>query len=64
MSLKEAREKAGLTMLELGQAVGVSPTTICRYEQGTRSPKVSTAKKIAVLLGLRWYELVDNKGGD
>ncbi len=61
MTLREAREKAGLSMQELGKAVGVSPAAICRYEQGLRVPKVDIAKRIAKVLQMKWYELLDNK---
>jgi DNA-binding XRE family transcriptional regulator len=61
LELREAREKAGMSMMELGKAVGVSPAAICRYEQGKRTPKTDIAKKIAKILSLKWYDLIDNK---
>lgn len=61
MNLKEAREKAGMSMQELGNAVGVSPAAICRYEQGKRNPKIQIAKRLAKVLGLMWYDLIDVK---
>lgn len=63
MDIKEARIKAGMSMQDLGKAVGVSPAAICRYEQGKRVPKTEIAKKIANELGLVWYELIDKKAG-
>lgn len=63
MDIKEARIKAGMSMQDLGKAVGVSPAAICRYEQGKRIPKTEIAKKIANKLGLVWYELIDKKAG-
>lgn len=61
MELKEAREKAGMTIYEIAEKVGVSAAAICRYEQGKRSPKLSIAKKIGNVLNVPWYELIDNK---
>ena len=61
MKLKEARQKAGLSLHELGNAVGVSATAISRYEQGLRTPKIPIAKRIADVLGVKWYDLIDNK---
>ena len=61
MNLREAREKAGMSMQDLGREVGVSPAAICRYEQGKRIPKTPIAKRIAKVLGLVWYELIDVK---
>lgn len=61
MELKEAREKAGMTIYELAAKVGVSPAAICRYELGKRSPKLPIAKKIADVLKINWYSIIDNK---
>lgn len=63
MSLREAREKAGMSMQELAKLVGVSPAAICRYEQGKRIPKTQIAKRLAEVLNLVWYELIDRKAG-
>ena len=62
MTLKEAREKAGLTMDELAKKAGVTGAAICRYEQGQRTPKLSIAKKLAKILHIKWYEIMDTKG--
>ncbi len=59
--LKEARLKAGMTLQELAEKVGVSAAAINRYELGQRSPKIAIAKRISEVLGLNWYDLVDNK---
>ena len=61
MNLREARTKAGMSMQELGKAVGVSPAAICRYEKGQRTPKTRIAKRIAQILGINWYELIDEQ---
>jgi transcriptional regulator with XRE-family HTH domain len=63
LSLREAREKAGMSMQELAKLVGVSPAAICRYEQGKRIPKTQIAKRLAEVLNLVWYELIDRKAG-
>lgn len=63
MEIREAREKAGMTIQELAEKVGVSAAAICRYEQGKRIPKTPIAKRIANELGLVWYELIDIKRG-
>lgn len=63
MKLKQAREQAGITMHELAKMVGVTAAAICRYENGTRSPKTEIAKRIAKVLNIAWYELIDNADG-
>lgn len=61
MTMREARMKAGLTLAGLAEAVGVSAAAIQRYENGLRTPRIGIAKKIGAVLGVPWYELVDNK---
>lgn len=39
--LKELREEAGLSMLQLAKAVGVSDAAICKWENGLAEPKVT-----------------------
>ncbi len=47
---RTVRIAAGLTLGELAEAVGVSPTTIWRWEQGQRSPRGEPAIKYGELL--------------
>ena len=61
MSMKEARERIKMTQQELASSVGISVAAICRYETGKRTPNVRIAKRIAKVLGIPWYEVVDNK---
>ena len=61
MRMKEARLNAGLTLAQLAAEVGVSAAAIQRYENGLRTPRIGIAKKIGAVLGVPWYELVDNK---
>lgn len=49
--IKEAREKAGLTQEQLGNAIGVTGVTIMRYEKGQRNPSSKVIGKIASVLG-------------
>lgn len=59
--MKEAREKAGLTIDALARAVGVSSAAICRYENGQRVPRLPIAKRIGEKLGIPWYEIMNNQ---
>lgn len=45
MTLKEFREKKGLSQTELANRVGLKQTTISQYENGSRRPNLSMAKK-------------------
>ena len=48
--LKLAREKRGYTQKQIAAALGISDKGYQYYEYGTRTPKIDTMKKIAVLL--------------
>ena len=46
-----ARQRAGLTQLELARRMGTSQTVIGRLERGQRSPTVKTLRKMAEVTG-------------
>jgi putative transcriptional regulator len=54
MDLKLEREKKLLTQQQLADLVGVDRTLISKIESGVSSPSVTTAKKIAAVLGFEW----------
>lgn len=58
MTLKECRKKRGLSQAELATCVGLKQTTISQYENGSRRPKLSIAKKIATVLKISLDEFV------
>lgn len=45
--LKEAREKTGLTQVEVAKKAGITPVCYQRYESGERIPRADIAKLIA-----------------
>lgn len=61
MSLREVRKKSGMTLRDLSEKVGVTAQAISRYEKGERTPTVKTAKKIGKILGISWYDIIDNR---
>lgn len=54
---KIARQVAGLTQLQLAEAVGVREHQITRIESGRARPDTVTAEKIANALGKRPFEI-------
>lgn len=58
MTLKEFREQKGLSQTELANRVGLKQTTISQYENGTRRPNLSIAKKVADALGMTLDDFV------
>lgn len=49
--IKLLRKKKGLKQDELAAAIGVSPSAVSNYEQGTRVPKDDTLKSLVEILG-------------
>lgn len=45
--LKELRQNARMTQKDLGQALGISSSTVGMYEQGARTPDMDTLESIA-----------------
>ena len=66
MRLKEIREKKFITQRELAAKSGVGLTTIARLELSRQRPRISTARKLAVALGIEPGELVadENSAGE
>ncbi len=50
--IKNARINAGLSQKKLAELIGVHPSMISQYENGTRNPKIETLQKIAEALGV------------
>ena len=62
--IRQLRESAGLSQQELAERLYVSRQTVSRWESGSRTPDIMTAKKIAVLLGVSLDELVPDGEGE
>lgn len=51
-TIRELREAAGLTQLELAYRVEVTPSTVSNWERGIFEPKVSQLRRVAQLFGV------------
>ena len=58
MTLKEFREKKGLSQTELAKRVGLKQTIISQYENGSRRPNLSIAKRLADALEISLDDFV------
>lgn len=56
--LRELREKAGVTQIELSEKSGVQTRMIQRYEAGTSYPRLSSAEKLASALSVTVDDLM------
>ena len=50
--LKKAREKTGLTQVEVEKETKISRVNLGRYETGAREPDIETIGKLAVFYGI------------
>lgn len=60
--LKSAREKAGLTQLELSGMVGVSRAYYADVERGRYTPSLKVLSRLADILGIDLNFLKQNNG--
>ena len=64
MELKIQRKKKRLTQQQLAELVGVDRTLISKIESGAATPSVTTAKKIAAVLGFHWTKFFEDECED
>lgn len=57
-TLKEHRERAGMSQAQVARSAGLNERTIRLVEQGKRVPKIATARALAAALGITVDELV------
>ena len=58
-TLKELREAAGLTQLQLSARLGVTPGTVYNWERGQGEPKASQVAALARVLGVTADEVIE-----
>ncbi len=61
--LRELRERASFSQMELSQRSGVSRATIADLELGKRGARPKTRRKLAKALGVEPWELVGDAQG-
>lgn len=57
-SLRQARQRAGLTQQQVAVSLGVTTSTYCGYETGKRQPDVKKLRQLALLLRASGDELL------
>lgn len=57
-NLRKAREREGMTQLELAKAIGVSQPTVAQYEKGQILPTIITGVSLARALNTTCEDLV------
>ena len=56
--IKELRDRAGMTQVELSEKSGISQEHISRIENGKFTPNVKTADRIAGALGVTLMDIL------
>lgn len=58
ITLKAARVNAKLTQPDAAKALGISASTLYKYEKGKAFPNALTIQKMEDLYGIRYDELI------
>lgn len=61
--LRELRKKAGLTLIDVAEVLGVSESQVSRYETGARRPRLDEAYKLAQLFRVSVVDIFPDMGG-
>lgn len=59
MEIKRLREAKGLSQTQIAKLVGLKRGSYIHIERGRRRPSVDTAKRIAEVLGVEWWQLFE-----
>lgn len=59
MTLRELRDELGMSQRDFAKRLGVSQSTLCRWEARRRSPRVRDVKRLARELGRTAAALVE-----
>ncbi len=51
-TIRELREDAGLTQLQLANKIGVTPSAVYNWERGRNEPKASQLRTMARIFGV------------
>lgn len=62
--IKKIRKEKNITQEQLANVLGLQRSVISKYENGMIDPSVSQAKKIADILGVSLFELLNGKPYD
>lgn len=62
--IRHFRTKAGFTLEELGDLVGIGPSALSLIENGKREPKISLLESLASIFGLPLTELLSQEAPD
>ncbi len=63
-TLRELRQKSGMTQLEVAIALGLTPSTIYSWERGTREPRGRQLQQLARLYGVSADDVVLPERGE
>lgn len=58
--LTKYRARKNLTQAELGAELGVTHATVCRWENGTRTPRVRELIRISEITGIAAADLLQS----
>ena len=56
-TIRELRETAGMTQLQLANRIGVTPSAVYNWETGRNEPKASQLRLVAEVFGVRMDDI-------
>lgn len=59
--IRQKREAANMSQVDLGKRLGVSSQAVCQWEAGTSAPKLSNLAAMAQIFGCAIDDLVDTR---
>jgi len=62
MGMKSAREKSGLTVLQVSLKFGISPVAVYKWENGKNYPAADKLQELAKMYGCTVDELLKGNG--
>lgn len=60
--LSELRKTQGLSQFQVAERAGIARPMYSFLESGDKNPSVTTAKKVAEVLGFNWIIFFENQG--
>ena len=61
LTIKQARERLGMTQEQLAKALGVTQGAVSQWEMGITHPGFESLRKLAAALGVTVDELINGK---
>ena len=59
MTLREARERTGMSQAQVAKILGISAAAVCMWETGRSVPRIPILRKLTALYGVSADKLIE-----